>query len=134
MNATRRMTAMVAAVITPAAIALVVAGCGSGPSRVPPVQVPGANPARGAQLIASYGCGSCHTVAGVRGADGLVGPPLTRFGQRSYIAGELINNPENLQRWIRDPQAVEPGTAMPDLGVSAVDARDIAGFLLGDGS
>jgi cytochrome c1 len=67
----------------------------------------------------------------VPGADAEVGPPLTGFGRRGYIAGELPNNPENLQRWIRSPQSVEPGTVMPDLGVTESDARDIAAFLLG---
>jgi cytochrome c1 len=105
-----------------------VAGCAQ-VSRVPPPEVPGGNPARGQQLIRTYGCGSCHTIAGVPGADGLVGPPLTGFGERSYIAGQLPNTGPNLQRWIRNPQAVEPGTAMPDLGVTARDARDIAAYL-----
>lgn len=95
----------------------------------PPPEVPLGSPVRGAQLIQQYGCGSCHTVPGVSGADGLVGPPLTRFGARSYIAGELPNSGDNLQRWIRDPRAVEPNTAMPNLGVSPLDARDIAAYL-----
>jgi putative membrane protein len=84
---------------------------------------------RGAQLINQYGCGSCHTIPGVRGADGLVGPPLTKFGSRSYIAGELVNSGPDLQRWIEDPQAIEPGNAMPDLGVTPEDAQDIAAYL-----
>jgi cytochrome c1 len=98
-------------------------------SSPPPAEVPDGNPGRGARLIEHYGCGSCHTVPGVRGADGLVGPPLIKFGSRSYIAGELPNSGENLQRWIRDPQAVEPGTAMPNLSVTDVDAKDIAAYL-----
>jgi cytochrome c len=99
---------------------------------VPPTSAPeirGGDPERGRQLLQQYGCNSCHTIPGVRQADGLVGPPLTRFGARSYIAGELPNNADNLQRWIRDPQSVEPGTAMPNLGVSALDARDITAYL-----
>ena len=101
-------------------------------TRVPPPAPPETRegyPERGARLIQQYGCGGCHTVPGVDRADGLVGPPLTRFGARSYIAGELPNSEDNLRRWIRDPQAVEPGTAMPDLGVSEIDARDIAAYL-----
>ncbi|MGE0728901.1 MAG: cytochrome c family protein [Acidimicrobiia bacterium] len=83
----------------------------------------------GRRLLAGYGCGACHSIPGVRGADGLVGPPLDRFGARSYIAGALVNNQPNLMRWIMDPQRVEPGTAMPDLGVSEDDARDISAYL-----
>ncbi|HEX3004279.1 MAG TPA: c-type cytochrome [Angustibacter sp.] len=108
----------------------VTAACGADVSRIPAPQVPGGDPKHGAELIASYGCGSCHTVDGVRGADGLVGPPLTGFGQRGYIAGELPNSAENLEHWIQSPQQVEPGTAMPDLGVTSDDARDIAAFLM----
>jgi cytochrome c len=88
------------------------------------------DPTRGQQLISTYGCGSCHVVPGVRQANGLVGPPLTSFGKRSYIAGELPNNAANLKKWIMNPTSVEPGTAMPDLGVTAVDAQDIAAYLL----
>ncbi|MET8093926.1 c-type cytochrome [Micromonospora sp. NPDC005220] len=103
-------------------------GCAS-TSPPPPPESRAGRPDRGAQLIAQYGCGSCHTIPGIGRADGLVGPPLTRFGARSYVAGELPNNADNLQRWITDPQAVEPGTAMPNLGVSAIDAQDIAAYL-----
>ncbi|MGW4298001.1 c-type cytochrome [Micromonospora chersina] len=107
---------------------LAVTGCASTSAPPPPESRTG-RPDRGAKLIAQYGCGSCHTVPGVDRAGGLVGPPLTRFGARSYIAGELPNNADNLRRWITDPQAVEPGTAMPKLGVSAIDAQDIAAYL-----
>ncbi|WP_346535432.1 c-type cytochrome [Micromonospora sp. DPT] len=95
----------------------------------PPPESRNGRPDRGAELITRYGCGSCHTIPGINRADGLVGPPLTRFGARSYVAGQLPNNADNLQRWISDPQAVEPGTAMPNLGVTAIDAQDIAAYL-----
>jgi cytochrome c1 len=109
------------------AVTAVLAACTRVPP--PPPESREGYPERGARLIQQYGCGGCHTVPGVPRAEGLVGPPLTRFGARSYIAGELPNNPENLRRWIQDPQAVEPGTAMPDLGVSETDAQDIAAYL-----
>ncbi|MEU9829411.1 c-type cytochrome [Micromonospora chersina] len=105
-----------------------VTGCAP-TSPPPPPESRVGRPDRGAKLIAQYGCGSCHTIPGIERAGGLVGPPLTRFGARSYIAGELPNNADNLRRWITDPQAVEPGTAMPNLGVSAIDAQDIAAYL-----
>jgi cytochrome c len=91
--------------------------------------VPGGDAHRGPALIKSLGCAGCHTVPGVRGATGNVGPPLTRFGDRTYVAGMLRNTPDNLIRWIRDPQGVVPGNAMPNMGVSAADARDIAAYL-----
>jgi cytochrome c len=58
-----------------------------------------------------------------------VGPPLTMFARRAYIAGQLTNQPDNLIRWIQNPQAVEPGTAMPNLGVIPEIARDMAAYL-----
>ena len=84
---------------------------------------------RGRAAIGRYGCGSCHSIAGVPGARALVGPPLTAMAERAYIAGVVENTPLNLQRWIRDPQGVDPRTAMPNLGVTALEARDIAAYL-----
>jgi len=84
---------------------------------------------RGRTLIASYGCGSCHTIPGVAGADAKVGPPLNEFYERSYIAGLLPNTWQNLVMWIQHPQQVLPHNAMPDLGVSDTDARHIAAYL-----
>ncbi|SFE83274.1 c-type cytochrome [Blastococcus tunisiensis] len=112
------------------ATAVAVAACSVPGADLPPAESDLGDPDRGAVLIDDYGCSSCHVVPGVEQADGLVGPPLTSFGRRMYIAGNLPNNAENLQYWIREPQEVEPGTAMPDLGVTRVDARDIAAYLL----
>ena len=89
----------------------------------------GGDPTHGAQVIERYGCGGCHTIPGVRGARGLVGPPLLWWSRRTFIAGELPNTPENLVRWIRAPQSVEPHTAMPALGVTDQEARDVAAYL-----
>jgi len=83
----------------------------------------------GEHLIYAYGCGSCHLIPGVAEANGSVGPPLQGFGSRIYIAGLLVNTPENLLHWISKPQEVDPGTAMPDLGVTEPQARDIAAYL-----
>lgn len=76
-----------------------------------------------------HGCGACHRIPGVPGARGVVGPSLAGFGRRPYIAGALRNDPANLERWIRDPQAIEPGTVMPTLGVTPAEARAIARHL-----
>jgi len=89
----------------------------------------GGDPHRGESMFIQYGCGSCHRIAHVRSANGLVGPPLDAVAVRAVIAGKLDNTPSNLQQWIRDPQHVTPGTAMPDLHVSERDARDITAFL-----
>ena len=91
--------------------------------------VPGGSPARGKQQIVAYGCGSCHTIPGVDQAHGQVGPPLNQFARRAYIAGEVPNSLRYLTQWISVPQSIEPGTAMPNLGVTAGQARDIAAYL-----
>lgn len=89
----------------------------------------GGDPSPGQRAISRYGCASCHTIPGIARADGLVGPPLSRIGSRTYIAGVLINTPENMVRWIQDPPEIDPLTAMPKLGVSDEDARDIVSYL-----
>lgn len=87
------------------------------------------DPRRGEAMFIQYGCGSCHSVKNVRTATGMVGPPLDGIGLRVIIGGHLSNNPANMEKWIRDPQQVSPGTAMPDLNVGQEDARDITAFL-----
>ncbi|WP_159871830.1 cytochrome c family protein [Novosphingobium sp. 9U] len=83
----------------------------------------------GKVAIGRYGCGSCHVIPGVSGANGQVGPDLTRFAQHSEIAGKFSNDPEALLRWLEDPQGSEPGSGMPNMGVTRTDARDIAAYL-----
>lgn len=90
--------------------------------------IPG-DPQTGAKEIEKIGCGSCHTIPGIAGARGLVGPPLTAMGRRIYIAGLLRNTPENLATWLRDPQKIVPGNAMPDMHLSDDQSRDIAAYL-----
>lgn len=84
---------------------------------------------QGIQAVEDYGCGSCHTIPGVPRANGMVGPPLYFWASRSYIAGSLVNNPDNLIDWLMNPQVIEPGTAMPQMGVSEAAARDIGAYL-----
>src|SRR5438270_9666154 len=89
----------------------------------------GGNARLGRVEIRKYGCNACHEVSGVPGARGLIGPPLTGVGRRYYIAGELPNTPDNLMLWIQHPHHVEPHPAMPEMGVTEQDSRDIAAYL-----
>jgi mono/diheme cytochrome c family protein len=112
------------------ALLVFLAGCDNrSDDRTASIMTGGGEPHRGRTAISAYGCGTCHTVPGVRGADALVGPPLTSMGQRSYIGGVMKNTPTNMIRWIQDPPGVDPMTAMPKLNVSESDARDIASYL-----
>ena len=86
-------------------------------------------PERGRGLFAVYGCTGCHTIPGVSGADGLIGPPLQKMPHRGYVAGVLNNTPANLVRWIQDPRGVDPQPAMPNLNVTRQDAADMAAYL-----
>jgi cytochrome c len=89
----------------------------------------GGEPSRGPDVIRRYGCASCHTIPGVEGARGQVGPSLAGIASRTYLAGKLPNQPANMIKWIREPQEVSPGTAMPELGVTEQDGKDIAAYL-----
>jgi cytochrome c len=104
-------------------------GCGvDNPSRLAR-EATGGDPNRGRLLVRQYGCGTCHEIPGVPGATGAVGPPLAKIAMRSFLAGHLSNTPEHMIRWIRHPQKEEPGVAMPEMGVSETDARDLAAYL-----
>lgn len=87
------------------------------------------DPGRGGVLIAAAGCGACHQIPGVPNAVGAVGPPLRNMRARTVIAGVLPNTPSNMIRWLRAPQSVRPGNAMPNTGLNDHDARDIAAYL-----
>ncbi|WP_245566131.1 c-type cytochrome [Stappia stellulata] len=87
------------------------------------------DPARGADLIADFGCGACHAIPGVVRARGTVGPDLRGFRDRSYIAGILPNRPGNLVDWLQSPPRHSPKTVMPDMGVSENEARHMAAYL-----
>jgi cytochrome c2 len=102
------------------------AACG-GPAPAP--QVAGGDRERGREAIERYGCVACHTIPGIPAYGANVGPPLVGLARQAYVAGVLPNAPEHLVRWLRNPPAVDPLTAMPDLGVSREDAADIAAYL-----
>ncbi|HZR83486.1 MAG TPA: cytochrome C [Candidatus Binatia bacterium] len=105
-------TATAVAAIVAALVAAALAACDDGRERRA-IALTGGDPEHGRTLVRSYGCGTCHTVPGVRGARGLVGPPLDGLGDRVCLAGALPNTPENLMRWIRDPQGVHPEAPCP---------------------
>ena len=89
----------------------------------------GGDPGKGMVAIDKYGCGGCHTIPGVAGANATVGPPLTNIASRSILGGHLTNTPDNMMRWIKHPQQIDPKNVMPDMGVNDQDARDITAYL-----
>lgn len=107
--------------------AAALAGCSDKVERGPVAT--GGDAGRGHQLVIQYGCASCHTIKGVASERGLVGPPLTDIFQRAVIGGSLPNTPENMEKWIMHPHQFNPNSAMPDLGVTPAQARDITAYL-----
>ncbi len=113
-----------------AVLVFFLSACAQQVNRLPePLAVSDQTIASGRRLIAAYGCGSCHSIPGVPGADATLGPSLDHFYDHSYIAGRLPNTWNNLVQWIQNPQEVKPGTAMPNLGVTQDQAFDIAAYL-----
>lgn len=108
---------------------LLLSGCDYATDAAANVPATGGDSKRGAELIVKHGCGGCHIIPGIAGANGLVGPPMTKMGRRVFVAGILRNTPENMTAWIKDPQQFVPGNAMPNMNISEQDARDITAYL-----
>ena len=87
------------------------------------------DPERGRTIIAAYACGVCHVIPGIRGAHGIVGPPLEHFAERQFIGGVVPNEPTILVRWVKDAPSIAPHTGMPDVGLSEEEARHVAAYL-----
>jgi cytochrome c2 len=94
-------------------------------------RVPDGDASRGRAIVASgaFGCTGCHTIADVRGARGVVGPPLDGFSGRAFIAGQLPNRPDMLVAFLQDPAALVPATGMPNVRLGLDDARHVAAYL-----
>ncbi|MDQ3074316.1 MAG: c-type cytochrome [Pseudomonadota bacterium] len=86
--------------------------------------------ARGHRAIESAGCAACHRFDGIDWPRGRIGPSLTNYDDRGWIAGSLPYTPENLAAFVRNAPAVKPGSTMPAMPVSAAQSRDIAAFLM----
>lgn len=93
------------------------------------VSTSGGDAEHGKKLAAQYGCTACHNIPGVEGPKGMVGPPLSGMASRSMIAGKFANTPENMMKWLQNPQSMDPTNAMPNLGVTPADSRDLAAFM-----
>ncbi|MCG7393437.1 c-type cytochrome [Microvirga sp. ACRRW] len=118
--------------ILPALIGL--AACSDQQEQAAIVQIADGEPEQGRAFIQSYGCGACHTIDGIRGARGKVGPPLEDYAQQHLLAGFMPNTPRNLIAWLMDPVSLKPQTGMPSQGVTETEARHIAAYLYSLGS
>lgn len=107
---------------------LIFTGCGP---KAPEAPAGPPDPVRGKSKMVRYGCATCHEIPGMppRGMATNIGPALGGFAGREKIAGLVPHTEENLIKWLRKPQEINPRTAMPNLGISEADAKDIAAFL-----
>ena len=110
-------------------LALIAGACSRMPYEREVRRLTGGDPYSGRDKIAKYGCDTCHTIPGIATANATVGPPLTAIARRVYLAGHIQNTPENMMRWIQHPHTYERQTAMPEMGVSPQDSRDIVAYL-----
>ncbi len=107
-------------------------------AKVPPPSAPAlpyvdprsvGNAELGREVWLNKGCVGCHVAPGIQGG-GQIGPNQTHFSQRQTIAGGVLpNNPESVERWLKDPPAVKPGTLMPNLSLTDEQIKDLTAFL-----
>lgn len=94
-----------------------------------PQKPSGASALRGQQLFQQKTCISCHAINGVA-PNAQVGPNLTHFAGRQTIAsGILLNTPANLAAWLDHPQAIKPGSFMPNLKLSDDEVASLVDYL-----
>ncbi len=80
-------------------------------------------------VFMSLSCINCHAVSGTRAA-GTFGPDLSHLMSRETLgAGVLPNSPENLRKWIREPQTMKPGNLMPNMQLSDRELDQVHAYL-----
>ncbi|TVR70089.1 MAG: cytochrome c [Sphaerobacteraceae bacterium] len=103
------------------------AGCGGDDPET--IEVDGGDPAIGEELVVSYDCASCHYIPGFPESSGHDAPGLQLWPNRAFVAGAAPNRPENVISFLMEPDSIQPGSGMPNLGISEEEARHIAAYL-----
>jgi len=86
---------------------------------------------KGAEVFREKNCVNCHSITGLM-TKGFMAPDLTHVGSRTTLAaGALPNTPENLARWITNPQFVKKGALMPDIGLTSEQIKYLTAYLEG---
>ena len=97
--------------------------------RSPAPEPPPGPPLRGREIFMRSSCAMCHAIDGTP-AQAVRGPNLTHMASRGTLAaGSLSNTPDDLKRWIADPQQIKPGTYMPATQLSSEDMDALVGYL-----
>jgi cytochrome c oxidase subunit 2 len=85
--------------------------------------------AEGQTVFLHNACINCHTISGTA-ATGRFGPDLTHLASRDTIAsGPIKNTPENLRKWIDNPDTMKPGSLMPAMHLNDHDLDVITAYL-----
>lgn len=83
----------------------------------------------GERLFFTHTCANCHTIRGTA-ATATIGPDLTHVASRKELGGGVLQNSrENLELWMKNPQAIKPGCKMPDFKLSDEHVRQIVAYL-----
>jgi cytochrome c oxidase subunit II len=86
--------------------------------------------AKGRQIFETTACVNCHTIAGTD-ARGKFGPDLTHLMSRTTIAaGAALNNRQDLRLWVKDPEAIKPGSLMPAMQLADQDLDALTDYLV----
>ena len=97
--------------------------------QAPPVESTDPLAQQGKALFAQSTCVGCHTITGV--SAGQIGPSLTHFGSRKSLAANMMaNTPDNVAKWIENPEHMKPGARMPNLGMKGEQSKALAAYLL----
>ena len=84
--------------------------------------IPSGEASQGQKIFTQKTCVACHT----RG----IGPDLTHVGSRETLAaGVLENTPANMARWLKNPQAVKPGSYMPNFNLTDAEVKALTAYL-----
>ncbi|HXA94055.1 MAG TPA: cytochrome c oxidase subunit II [Candidatus Dormibacteraeota bacterium] len=97
--------------------------------QAPPVESADPLAQQGKTIFTQSTCVGCHSITGI--SAGHIGPDLTHFASRKKFAGSLMEStPENLAKWIENPEHMKPGALMPNLGMTGDQSKALAAYLL----
>jgi cytochrome c oxidase subunit 2 len=83
----------------------------------------------GRSQFLSLSCVNCHTVSGTPAA-GTFGPDLSHLMSRDTLAAGVVpNSVKNLREWIKDPDAVKPGSLMPNMQLTPEQLDEVVAYL-----
>ena len=91
------------------------------------VQDPGVSV--GKHVFETTACINCHAINGTV-ANGRFGPDLTHvMSRRTLASGATENTPANMRLWIKNPDAIKPGSLMPAMKLSDADLDAVTAYL-----